>query len=153
MNKALLYKCSCSFDHLNDASIKISYCKYEAQSGINCVVILLKYILNIVRFCSILVVAVGHLEQSCAAPLRPIQWQCVWLDTRKMWAYFFISLSMRPAYNNPFNQAPNPFARRQHAMNKAVPLLIFMLGTMGVKSFSIYCSSKIIHTIHTFSLP
>lgn len=53
---------------------------------------------------------------------------CVRLDGRKMWAYFFISLSMRPAYNNPFNQAPNPSERRQHAINKAVLFLIFLLG-------------------------
>lgn len=53
---------------------------------------------------------------------------CVRLDGRKMWDYFFISLSMRPAYNNPFNQAPNPSERRQHAINKAVHFLIFLLG-------------------------
>jgi len=27
---------------------------------------------------------------------------------------------MRPAYNNPFNQAPNPFERRQHAIKAAL---------------------------------
>lgn len=38
-------------------------------------------------------------------------------------------LSMRPAYNNPFNQAANPSARRQRAINnKATHLLIFVFG-------------------------
>lgn len=54
-------------------------------------------------------------------------------------AYFFMSLSMRPAYNNPFNQGLNPLARRQHAMNKAMLFLIFVLGVMGVKGLGVYC--------------
>lgn len=41
-------------------------------------------------------------------------------------------LSMRPAYNNPFNQAANPSARRQRAINnKATHLLIFVFGGGG----------------------
>ena len=53
-------------------------------------------------------------------------------------------LSMRSAYNNPFNQAANPSARRQRAINnKATHLLIFVFwwgggGDGRVRGFFFY---------------
>ena len=53
-------------------------------------------------------------------------------------------LSMRSAYNNPFNQAANPSARRQRAINnKATHLLIFVFwwgggATGGSEAFFLY---------------
>lgn len=51
---------------------------------------------EIVRLLSIDVVAVGHLHSPIKSHTVTVC-VCERLDTRKMWAYFFISLSMRPA--------------------------------------------------------